>query len=56
MTKEQEQALRDLCARFGVPFDAEQFKPAFDLPTGYLAGWVGEHIYVGCSEEGRISS
>jgi len=55
MTEEQEAALRDLCDRYHVPFDADTFHARFDLPSGYVAGWVGP-IYVGCSPEGRISS
>jgi hypothetical protein len=57
MTPAQEQALRSLCERYGVAFDAEQFKPTFDLPSGYVAGWVGgDKLYVGCSPDGQISS
>jgi hypothetical protein len=60
----QEQALRALCARYNVDYDAGHYKPSFDLPAGYVAGWVGGHaiqatrptIYVGCSPEGAISS
>lgn len=60
----QEDALRALCDRYRVPFSARDFRSAFDLPAGYVAGWVGGHaiqqsrptIYVGCSPEGAISS
>jgi hypothetical protein len=39
-------------------------RPTFDLPSTWLAGWVGGEaiqatrptIYVGCDPEGRISS
>lgn len=55
MTQEQEQALRALCDRYDVPFNADNFRPAFDLPRGYVGGQVGP-IYVGCSPDGRISS
>ena len=55
MTTEQEQALRACCDRFHVPFDPEAYRPAFDLPEGWVAGWVGP-IYVGCSPEGDIHS
>lgn len=55
MTPEQEQALRALCERYNTEFDADNFRPRFDLPRGYVAGQVGP-IYVGCSPDGRISS
>ena len=55
MTPAQELALRALAARYGVPFSADDFRHPFDLPAGYVAGWVGP-IYVGCDPTGRISS
>jgi hypothetical protein len=55
ITDAQERALRDLCDRYNVEFDPMAFRPQFDLPTGYVAGWVGP-IFVGCSSDGRISS
>lgn len=64
MTAAQEKALRNICARYGVPFHAEDYNPMFDLPDGYVAGWVGgayqqengPTIYVGVSPEGDVSS
>ena len=59
MTEAQEAALRDLSERYKVPFDPAGFRPTFDLPTGYVAGWIGgdeRKLYVGCDPEGRISS
>jgi hypothetical protein len=64
MTEAQRKALTALCERYNVPFAEEHYRPAFDLPAGYVAGWAGgseiqaEHptIYVGCSPDGRISS
>lgn len=60
MTDEQVVALARLCDRYNEVFDAEWFTPDhFDLPEGYVAGWVGgpaEVLYVGCSPEGEISS
>jgi hypothetical protein len=71
MNAKQEAALRSLCERYNVRFVAAHYHPQFDLPPGYVAGWVGgiEHapkpsgrnspkvtIYVGCSPEGEISS
>jgi hypothetical protein len=56
MTNAQLEALEALAKRYGVPFDRARFEYGpFDLPPGYVAGWVGP-IYVGCSPEGRISS
>lgn len=55
MTPQQREALQRLCERYKVPFDPGAFAPRFDLPAGYVAGWVGP-IFVGCSPEGRISS
>ncbi len=55
MTRKQAQALESLCARFKVPFVPATFHPTFDLPEGYVAGYVGP-IYVGCSPEGEIAS
>ncbi|HEX5522800.1 MAG TPA: hypothetical protein VFX53_05100 [Pedococcus sp.] len=55
MTSEQRDALAALCERYNVDFDPDAFHPAWDLPAGYVAGWVGP-IYVGCDPEGAISS
>lgn len=55
MTIPQENALRRLCERFHVPFDPAAYRPAFDLPPGWVAGDVGP-IYVGVSPEGACHS
>jgi hypothetical protein len=63
-TEEQARALFAICERYHVTYDPDHYKPAFDLPKGYVAGWVGGYgiqkshptIYVGCSPEGAISS
>ena len=55
MTNEQRDALAYLCERYGVPFNEANYVPQFDLPAGYVAGWVRD-IYVGCDENGHISS
>lgn len=34
-------ALKSLCSRYDVEFDPEHYKPAYDLPDGYVSGWVG---------------
>lgn len=67
MTEEQRAALKRLCESYHVEYRDEDYLPAFDLPPGYVAGWIGgnEHngtragfktLYVGCSPEGEISS
>jgi len=55
MTNNQVIALSNLCERYGVDFDPANFLPRFDLPAGYVAGWVGT-LYVGCDPDGAISS
>lgn len=56
MNYRQRVALTRLSARYKVPFDPNTFEEhPFDLPPGYVCGWVGP-IYVGCSPEGDISS
>lgn len=55
MTDEQVTALTALCERYRVEFSADNFRPSYSLPDGYVAGWVGP-IFVGCSPDGRISS
>lgn len=56
LTDRQRANLSRLCDRYDVPFQAKNFGPDFSLPRGYVAGMIGEHIYVGCSPEGDISS
>jgi len=59
MTNEQREALQQLCERYGVTFDESHYRPTFDLPSTWLAGYVGgdsSKLYVGVSPEGRISS
>jgi len=55
MTDAQREALSTLCGRYHVPFIESDFWHPFDLPDGWVAGWVGS-IYVGCDPDGRISS
>lgn len=56
MTNEQAASLLALSERYGVPFDPWSFAVSpFDLPPGYVAGWVGP-LYVGCSPDGAVSS
>jgi hypothetical protein len=62
LTDRQELALVMLHARYNVKkWSRRDFWHTFDLPEGYVAGWVtredGERlIYVGVSPDGQISS
>jgi len=68
ITNAQEEALRRLCERYGVEYDPRHYElRPFDLPEGYVCGWVGgpDHsgwparkrtIYVGVSPQGEASS
>ena len=64
LTLLQEASLSAICERYHVDYYPIHYRPSFDLPAGYVAGWVGgvevqaEHptISVGCSPEGIISS
>ena len=56
MTDVQQFALERLCKAYRVLFDPSTFTTRFDLPPGYVAGWIGDHIYVGVSPEGDVSS
>lgn len=55
MTDKQYSALARLSERYDSPFEPKTFRPAFDLPDGWVEGWVGP-IFVGCSPEGEIHS
>ena len=55
LTREQEWAIRDLCSAYHVGYIPDHYQPAFDLPKGYVAGWIGP-IYCGIDPEGNISS
>lgn len=55
MTEAQRIALQNLCERYGVQFVPSNFRSTFDLPRGYVAGWVS-NLYVGCAPDGSISS
>lgn len=62
MTPQQREVLQKLCARYKVEFHHADYTPQFDLPEGYVAGWIGgtgsghRTIYIGVSPEGEISS
>ena len=60
MNEIQRKALRDLCSRYKVEFNEKHYFKPFDLPQGWVAGWVGgnelKKIYVGCSPSGEIHS
>ena len=60
----QEASLTALCSRYNVNYSPDHYHHTFDLPEGYVAGWIGglavqethPTIYAGCDPEGRISS
>ena len=62
MSHHQHEALDNLCRRYDVPFDPLHYAHTFDLPEGYLAGWIGgldcylKTLYVGVSLNGEVSS
>jgi hypothetical protein len=64
LTMLQEAALSSLCERYEVEYHPDHYRPVFDLPPDWVAGWVGgiaqqdvrRTIYVGCSPEGEIHS
>jgi len=56
LTDAQDEALVRIHENYGVTYDPMIFHHQFDLPPGYVAGWVGNQIYVGVSPEGEISS
>lgn len=61
LTRAQHTALVSIHDRYNGLYDPAGFAPTFDLPPGYVAGWVtredGTHaIYVGVSPGGEISS
>ena len=59
MTTAQRDALWSLCGRYGAPFREDDYHPSFELPQGYVQGWVGgttRTIFVGVSPAGEVSS
>lgn len=64
LTEAQEKSLRAICDRYTVEYNEDHYHHTFDLPEGYVAGFVGgaeiqaEHptIYVGAAPDGRLSS
>jgi hypothetical protein len=41
LTDAQIEALKNLCDRYGVEFRESDYTRAFDLPNGWVNGWVG---------------
>jgi|GEM_PF-6292786 len=61
----QEEALRNLCHRYGVEYRADDYyvyPPDAAMCPGYAEGWVGGYVdgesrlYVGVSPVGRVNS
>ena len=58
-TPAQRDRLVALCIAYGVEFVEDHYWPQFDLPPGYVAGWIGGRpgtLYVGVDEDGVASS
>ena len=55
LTADQEHAIRDLCRNYHTEYIPTNYGPAFDLPEGWVIGWIGP-IYCGIDPEGNISS
>ncbi len=50
MNEKQRTALTKLCERYDdVTFNPDDFRPVFDLPKGWVAGWVTDSHGVGCT-------
>lgn len=41
MTEAQESTLATLCERYHVAYDPDHYHPTFDLPSSWVAGWIG---------------
>jgi hypothetical protein len=61
LTEKQVEALDRIHARYGIEtWDPRDFWHPFDLPAGYVSGWLsspgGTTLYFGVSPTGEISS
>lgn len=59
LTPQQDERLRVLCERYHVEFDPQHYYAAFDLPEGWVQGWIGGQpgtLFVGVSPEGDSHS
>lgn len=56
LNKLQKTALEQLCGRYEVDFSEDNFHPGLGMSDGWVEGWIGKHIYVGCSPSGEIHS
>lgn len=62
MTPAQVERLQTLCESYDVAYDARHYSTQFDLPAGYVAGWVGgpeqrgKTLYVGVDLDGHSCS
>lgn len=55
LTEAQKEKIKWLAEGYKVEPPYDEFYPQFDLPDGWVAGWVGR-IYVGISPEGESHS
>lgn len=55
MTDAQDAALIRIHTDYQMHYDPTEWTHPFDLPSGWVAGWVGK-TYVGVSPEGSIHS
>ena len=56
LTPAQRTSLYELCQLYDVPFYPAAFSWSFDLNPGWVSGWIGDAVFVGCSPDGEISS
>lgn len=52
LTDAQTEKLQILCDRYKVEFHPDDYQPAFDLPDGWVAGWVGGPLHAGVESAG----
>ena len=53
MTELQRKALQDFALRTNVEYETCRFASGFDLPRGWVHGWIGP-VLVKCSPDGQI--
>jgi hypothetical protein len=55
MTEQQRAKIEQRCKEYRIPFVEADWRRPFDLPDGWVAGWLGS-TYVGVSPEGDMHS